>query len=89
MFMLSAMTAEANSRSQPSLNVSSSEKSAGLPSEYLVSLEMEMLEILRESSGRDLLLISLHHSQVLHTAGEAKTIRKLKGVNSKSWKMIQ
>ena len=48
MFMLSAMTAEANSRSQPSLNVSSSEKSAGLPSEYLVSLEMEMLEILRE-----------------------------------------
>ena len=41
MFMLSAMTAEANSKSHPSLKVSSSEKSAGLPREYLVFLKME------------------------------------------------
>ena len=39
MFMLSATTAEANSRSQPSLNVCVSEKAAGLPSEYRVSLK--------------------------------------------------
>ena len=44
MFMLSAMTAEANSKSHPSLKVSSSEKSAGLPREYLVFLKMESSE---------------------------------------------
>ena len=43
MFMLSATTAEANSRSQPSLNVWESEKAAGLPREYLVSLEISEL----------------------------------------------
>ena len=39
MFMLRAMTAAANCKSHPSLNVSSSEKSDGFPSEYRVNLK--------------------------------------------------